>query len=453
MQKTLKKPPIQHGGARVIAFGFALLILMGTFLLMLPVSRADGTSSDFFTCLFTSTSASCVTGLVLCDTGTTWSVFGQAVILLMIQIGGIGFMTVALMLSVMVRRAITPKERLIAAQSFNLPTFGGVVRLVKKAALGTFIIELAGAVLLAIRFIPVFGVRGIWYSVFTSISAFCNAGFDLMGGYSGEFSSLSAFSGDIIVNLTVMALIILGGIGFIAWDETIRYFRNKQRLSTYVKLILISSAVLIIVGTAVIAALEWNNADTLGEMNAFEKLLSSMFQSVTARTAGFNTFDLSGMHSATKLIFLSLMFVGGCSGSTAGGVKVGTAAVAVFGVLSILSGKSEVSVFRRRISQNNVLRAYGIIALQFAVTMTGGLIIMTCGCPLMSAMFEAFSASATVGLSLSLTGAMNLAGKITAIILMYFGRVGILTVSYAIMAKLSNSEPIYHYADARMPIG
>lgn len=453
MLKNLKHPRIQHGGARVLTVGFAVLILIGTLLLMLPLSSADGTSTDFLTCLFTSTSASCVTGLVLCDTATAWSEFGHAVILCMIQIGGIGFMTVALMLSLIVRRSITPKERLIAAQSFNITTFSGVVRLVKKIAAGTLIIELAGAAVLSIRFIPIFGARGIWYSVFTSISAFCNAGFDLMGAYSGKFSSLTAFSDDVLVNITVAALIIIGGIGFIVWDELLKFFKDKKRLSAYTKLVLIISAILIFGGALIIAALEWNNPATMGDMSVKNKLLSSFFQSVTARTAGFNTIDLTCMQPLTKLLFLGLMFIGGCSGSTAGGVKIGTAAVAFFGVLSILRGKKEVVIFRRRVVPNNVLRAYGVIALQFAVTVAGGVIISTCGCSIMSAMFEAFSASATVGVSLSLTGSLNIFGKLAAIIMMYFGRVGILTVSYAIMSKMSDSEPVYRCADARMLIG
>lgn len=453
MHTDILKPHRRNGGALVLACGFVLLILCGTLLLMLPAASADGESTDLLTCLFTSTSASCVTGLVLQDTGTSWSVFGQAVILFMIQVGGVGFMTVALMLSVMVRRSITPKERLIAAQSFNLPTLSGIVRLAKKTALGTVIIEVFGAALLCIRFLPLFGAKGIWYSFFTSVSAFCNAGFDLMGPYSGQFSSLSAFCGDWIVNLTVMALIIIGGIGFIVWDEITKLIFERRALSAYSKLIISVSAVLILGGAVFIAAAEWNNAATIGEMPASQKLLASLFQSVTVRTAGFNTVDLSAMLPQTKLLLIGLMFIGGCSGSTAGGVKVGTAAVAFFGVVSILRGRKNVVVFRRRVAPNNVLRAYALIALQFAVTVLGGLLISTCGCSIMSAMFESFSASATVGLSLSLTGSLNFLGKITAIILMYFGRVGILTVSYAVMAKMSDSEPVFEYADARMIIG
>lgn len=453
MRKNSKKRPVQHGGARVLCVGFAILILTGTLLLMLPASSADGEGKDFLTCLFTSTSASCVTGLVLCDTATSWSDFGHGVILFMIQVGGVGFMSFALMLSIMVRRAITPKERLIAAQSFNLPTFGGVVRLVKKIAAGTLLVELSGAVLLSFRFVPLFGARGVWYSAFTAISAFCNAGFDLMGGYSGEFSNLSAFSGDPLVNLTVIGLIVIGGIGFIVWDELLKLISEKKRLSAYAKLMLSVSAVLIFGGAVIIAALEWNNDATIGEMSAPHKLLAAMFQSVTARTAGFNTIDLASMQPLTKLFFISLMFIGGCSGSTAGGVKVGTISVAFLGVVSILRGKRDVNIFRRRVAPDTVQRAFGIIALQFAVTVFGGVIISTCGASLMSAMFEAFSASATVGVSLSLTGALNTAGKLCVILLMYFGRVGILTVSYAVMSKMSETAPSHHCADARIPIG
>ena len=450
---------IRHRGkgmrpARVIALGFALLILAGALLLSLPAASADGSEKDMLTCLFTSTSATCVTGLVLADTGTEWSVFGQAVILVLIQIGGLGFITMAMSFSIIMKRSISPKQRLLLAHSFNLSSFNGIVRLTKYIVRGTLFFEIIGTICLMTRFVPLFGWKtGIWRSVFTSVSAFCNAGFDLMGDYSGSFSSLSAFSGDFTVCITVMLLIVTGGIGFVVWNEIVELIFKKRQLSVYSKFVMISSAVLILIGAAVFLLSEWNNPGTLGNLPAGEKILASFFQSITTRTAGFNTVSMVDMNPGTKLMFLLLMFIGGCSGSTAGGVKVGTFSVSVWTVLCVLMGKSDIVIFGRRISRDTILRAFSVIVLHFCVTVIGGLIILTCGCGIMQAMFEAFSASGTVGLTLSLTGSMNEAGKITAMLLMYFGRVGILTVSYAVLARLSQAKPEFRNAEAKLLIG
>lgn len=438
----------------MIALGFAALILLGALLLMLPISSEDGQSESFLTCLFTATSASCVTGLILVDTASSWSSFGEGVILGMIQIGGLGFMTVAMMLSLLVKRRISPKERQLVAQSFNLSSYGGIIRLIKKVLIGTFTFEGIGAIVLAFRFVPMFGWgRGIWKSVFTSVSAFCNAGFDLMGKDFGEFSSLTSQYSDPVVNITVMALIVIGGIGFVVWDDIYNLVINKKRLSVYSRIVLITTAVLLFGGAFIFALLEWSNSGTVGDMTVGEKILASFFQSVTARTAGFNTVDLCAMTPITKLVFMFLMFIGGCSGSTAGGVKVGTFAIVFISILHVLAGKNDVVVFRRRISDNNVLRALAIVILQFAVTIIGGIVIMSGGAGAMDAMFEAFSASGTVGVSLSLTGTLNLAGKIAVIFMMYFGRVGILTVSYAVMARLSESKKEFKNAEANVMVG
>lgn len=442
------------GPSAVIALGFAVLILLGALLLMLPTSTEDGHSEPFMTCLFTATSASCVTGLVLVDTASTWSSFGEGVILGMIQIGGLGFMTVAMMLSLLIKRRISPKERQLVAQSFNLSSYSGIIRLIKKVLIGTFVFEGIGALVLATRFIPLFGLgKGIWKSVFTSVSAFCNAGFDLMGKDFGKFSSLTSQYSDTVINITVMLLIVVGGIGFVVWDEIYNLIRFKKQLSVYTRIVLITTAILLFGGALMFAFLEWNNVGTIGNMSAADKILASFFQSVTARTAGFNTVDLCAMSSITKLVFMLLMFIGGCSGSTAGGVKVGTIAIVIVSILHVLAGKSDVVVFRRKISDNNVLRALAIVILQFVITIIGGLIIMSGGVGAMDSMFEAFSASGTVGVTLSLTGALNLAGRIAVIFMMYFGRVGILTVSYAVMARLSESKKEFKNAEANVMVG
>ncbi len=450
-KKILKK---SINPSRIIVVGFCLLILLGALLLMMPLSTEDGHSEDFLTCLFTATSASCVTGLSLVDTATNWSSFGEGVILSMIQIGGIGFMTMAMMLSMLVKRVISPKERMITAQSFNLSSLSGIVALTKKIIFGTFFFELVGSVALAFRFVPLFGwEQGIWKSVFTSVSAFCNAGFDLMGDYSGKFSGLTSFYGDSVVNITIMLLIIIGGIGFFVWNELWDFFRKGKRLSVYSKIVLISTVLLIAGGALVFGVVEWNNPDTLGCMSASDKMLASGFQSVTTRTAGFSTVDMSSMMPLTKLVFMGLMFIGGCSGSTAGGVKVGTVAIVLISAWFVLRGKSEVTVMKRRLSHKNVLRAFAIVMLQLFVTLVGAVIIMSSGGSLMNSMFEAFSASGTVGLTLNLTTSLNVVSKVAVILLMYFGRVGILTVSCAVMAKLSESEGEYTRAEANMLVG
>jgi len=256
-----------------------------------------------------------------------------------------------------------------------------------------------------------------------------------------------------VINITVMALIIVGGIGFVVWDDLYKLIKEKKKLSVYTKIVLSATVLLLLFGAVSFAFFEWNNEATIGNMGTQDKVLAALFQSVTARTAGFNTVNLSGMASASKLVFILLMFIGGCSGSTAGGVKVGTFAIVFVSVLHVLKGRADVVMFRRRIAENNVLRAFAIIVLQFCVTIIGGVIIMSCGAGVMDSMFEAFSASGTVGVSLSLTASMNLAGKITTMLLMYFGRVGILTVSYAIMSRLTESKKEFKNAEANVMVG
>lgn len=448
----LKK--IRLGPSAVIALGFAVLILMGTLLLMLPISSESGQSTSFLTCFFTATSASCVTGLVLVDTASNWSFFGESVIISMIQIGGLGFMTIAMLLSLLIKRRISPKERLLVAQSFNMSSYGGIVKLTKKIIKGTFVLEGIGALILATRFIPMFGwVGGIWKSAFTSISAFCNAGFDLMGKDFGEFSSLTSQWDDPVINITVMFLIVIGGIGFVVWDDIYKLIFERKRLSVYSRMIIITSAILLFGGAFVFLCLEWNNPGTLGEMSWGGKILASFFQSITARTAGFNTVDLQSMMPVTKIIFIFLMFIGGCSGSTAGGVKVGTVAIVFMCVINALAGRSDVVIFRRKISDDNVRRALAVVVIQFIVTMIGALVIIGGGAGVMDAMFEAFSASGTVGVTLSLTGSLNIWGRLTIILLMYFGRVGILTVSFAVMSRLSESKKEYKKAETNIMVG
>ena len=423
---------------------------------MLPISSKSGESTDPLTAFFTAVSASCVTGLVVVDTGLYWSLFGQIVILIMIQIGGLGFMTLAVLLSSIVRRNITPREQMLVAMSYNLNGYGSISKLVKRILLGTLVIELSGAAVLSTQFIPIFGVgKGIYMSIFHSVSAFCNAGFDLMGSYGGEFSSFLSFSGNYAIGITLMLLIILGGIGFIVWSDVINFFISKRRLSVYSKFVLLVSAILLFGGALLFAIFEWNNPETLGGMTIGEKILNSFFQSVTLRTAGMSMVDNACLSEISQLLGVVLMFIGGASGSTAGGVKVATIGILFYTIYCVCIGKKRVVIFGRKLSSDSFMRAAAIIFIQlgmvFAVT---AIIIMSTGLDTMAVLYEVTSAGGTVGISLGLTPTLNVFSKLMLMLLMYFGRVGILSITYAIMANMSKNDlGSIDYPEANMLIG
>lgn len=439
---------------QILILGFLCVILIGASLLHLPIASRSGTPVPFADCAFTAVSATCVTGLVVTDTALTWSGFGQAVILVMIQIGGLGFMTLAVMLSNLMHRRVSARERVILANSYNLISFEGLLPFVRRIFGGTLLIELCGAVALSFRFIPMYGWgQGIWRSVFHSVSAFCNAGFDLMGTESGAFTSLTSFARDPLINITVMLLIMIGGIGFVVWDDILYYIKERRRFSVYTKLVLTVSAVLWIGGALVVAIPEWNNPATLGALQPGEKVMASFFQSVTFRTAGFNTISLGDMHALPKLASVLIMFVGGASGSTAGGVKVGTVGVLIYAAILHACGRKHITVFRRTIPSEDVIRAFTLVTVQFFVTMLGAFFLIGDGADLMTALFETFSASATVGLSLGLTPTLSLASKIVVMTLMFFGRVGILTIATLLSDKEVQEQNQMQYADTHLMIG
>nr|MBQ4317687.1 Trk family potassium uptake protein [Clostridia bacterium] len=310
---------------QILIIGFAAVILIGTTLLTLPISSQSGEFTSVRTAKFTSVSATCVTGLIIEDTALYWSGFGQTVIICMIQIGGLGFMTMTVLFSMLIKRTITPRERIIISQSLGLNTNSGMISLVRRILIGTFAVEGIGAAILATQFIPIFGLRdGIIKGIFHSISAFCNAGFDLLGTYSGAYSSFASFRDNVVVNVTLMLLILIGGIGFIIWDDIVDWIKKRDRITVYTKFILICSAILVFGGALVILLIEYNNPKTIGNLPFGEKLLASFFQAVTTRTAGFATIDNTLFTDAGKVFSMFLMFIGGASGSTAGGVKVGT---------------------------------------------------------------------------------------------------------------------------------
>ena len=439
---------------QILILGFLCVILIGASLLHLPIASRSGTPVPFADCAFTAVSATCVTGLVVTDTALTWSGFGQAVILVMIQIGGLGFMTLAVMLSNLMHRRVSARERVILANSYNLISFEGLLPFVRRIFGGTLLIELCGAVALSFRFIPMYGWgQGIWRSVFHSVSAFCNAGFDLMGTESGAFTSLTSFARDPLINITVMLLIMIGGIGFVVWDDILYYIKERRRFSVYTKLVLTVSAVLWIGGALVVAIPEWNNPATLGALQPGEKVMASFFQSVTFRTAGFNTISLGDMHALPKLASVLIMFVGGASGSTAGGVKVGTVGVLIYAAILHACGRKHITVFRRTIPSEDVIRAFTLVTVQFFVTMLGAFFLIGDGADLLAALFETFSASATVGLSLGLTPTLSLASKIVVMTLMFFGRVGILTIATLLSDKEVQEQNQMQYADTHLMIG
>ena len=415
---------------RIISGGFLLMILIGALILMLPISSQSRTVTPFPDTLFTAVSASCVTGLIVRDTATHWSLFGQAVILLLIQIGGMGVITFGLTLMRLSGKRIGLRIRGMMQDSISAPTVGGILHLTKFILCTTAMIELVGAALLAPVFCRDFGTaRGIWYAIFHAVSAFCNAGFDLMG-IREPFSSLTSYGGHIYVNVVVMLLIVIGGIGFLTWDDvrTHRHHLHKYRLQS--KVVLLTSAILIVLPALFFFCTEYA-AEPIRE-----RTLHALFQSVTARTAGFNTADLSQMHETGAAIMIVLMLVGGCSGSTAGGMKTATLAVLFLAALSVYRRKNSVGCFRRRIPEETV-RAAGAILFMYTVLFlsTGVTISLIESLPLIPCLFETGSALGTAGVTLGITTALSLPSRIILMLLMFAGRVGGLTLIYAAVAS------------------
>lgn len=408
---------------RLIALSFLIVILTGSVLLCLPFSSQNGEWTNFIDALFTATSATCVTGLVVFDTYTHWSLFGQLVILVMIQIGGIGLMTIIIMVFIFLKRKISLHERLILMQSAGTVRISGMVKLVKRIVTGTLICEGAGALLLAVHFIPQMGfLQGVYYAVFHSVSAFCNAGFDLMGKYE-PFSSLTAYETDPLVSIVIMLLIVVGGIGFLVWDEIIRYGYYFKKYSLHAKIVLSTTLFLIVVGTLGIFWLEYDGG--LAGLSLGDKLLSSAFMSVTTRTAGFNTMDLSSLGEAGSLFSMVLMFIGGSPGSTAGGIKTSTLAAVFFAMISMSRGQKQVTLFKRTLGVDIVKQASVIIIIYLTGILTATVLICHLEpYSLTDVLFETISAAATVGLSRGLTPSLGAVSHIILAFLMFAGRIG-----------------------------
>ena len=433
---------------QLIILGFAGVILIGALILTLPVSSASGVVTPFDQALFTSTSAVCVTGLVVQDTGSYWSIFGQAVILALIQIGGLGVVTVAVSVFMLSGRKISLMQRSTMQDAISAPKVGGIVRLTKFILRGTFLIEALGAVLLFPVFCRDFGIKGIWMSVFHSISAFCNAGFDILGTTDHTFVSLTGYSRNIWLNIVIMLLIILGGIGFLTWED---FYTNKFKFKRYrmqSKVILITTAILIIAPAVFFFACDFGN------LPAGKRLLASVFQSVTTRTAGFNTEDLSLMTEAGKAVMILLMLIGGSPSSTAGGMKTTTFALLLLNVLATFQSRDDVTAFGRRIDVGVIKNAATIAMMYFILFFAGGMTISVYeGLPLSSCLFEAASAVGTVGLSRGLTAVLNTPAKWIVIFTMYLGRIGPLTLGAAVVSRAQKRTKDVHLAEENIMIG
>ena len=414
---------------QIIIFGFAGVILIGAFLLMLPISSKAGIMTPFNEALFTSTSAVCVTGLVVQDTATYWSWFGQGIILILIQIGGLGVITIAVSFALLSGKKISLMQRSVMQEAISAPKVGGIVRLTGFVLKGTFLIEFVAALIMMPVFINDFGAKGIWMAIFHSISAFCNAGFDLMGTENVKYASLTSYVSHPLVNITIMLLIIIGGIGFLTWEDILK---NKHRFKSYrmqTKVILTTSLILIL-----FPALLFFFRD-FADMPMQERVFSSLFQAVTPRTAGFNTADLTIMTEAGLGIVIALMLIGGSPGSTAGGMKTTTLAVLIANTLASFRRKEDAQMFGRRLEDSAVKNA-ATIFMMYIVFFFGGAIVISAveGLPFSTCLFETASAIGTVGLTLGITPGLGVVSQIILMILMFLGRVGGLTLIYAALS-------------------
>ena len=417
---------------QIIMLSFLVAILAGSLLLSLPISSASGIAVPYLDALFTATTATCVTGLVTLPTVTTWSVFGQSIILLLIQVGGLGVITIMSALMILLHKRMGIGDRLLLQDAFNLNSLSGIVRFVKRVLLGTFLVEGIGALFYMIVFVPEFGLRGIWISVFTSISAFCNAGIDIIAE-----NSLCNYATNPIINTVTALLIILSGIGYLVWWDVMGLAANKRKgfrnLTLHSKIAITTTLILIFGGGILIFLFEYNNPLTIGNLSLFDKIQVSLFQSVTTRTAGFATIPQQDLTNASSILCLLLMFIGGSPVGTAGGIKTVTIAVLVVSALATIQNKQEVSLFNRNISRQAVNKAVAVTMMSFAIMFTSTILLSAVSdADALDVLYETVSATATVGLTRDLTPYLNTAGKIIIIVTMYLGRVGPISLALAL---------------------
>ncbi len=411
---------------QIILLGFAGVILLGALILTLPISSKSHEWTSFIDALFTSTSAVCVTGLIVFDTATHWTIFGQSVILLLIQIGGMGVVTIAVSLAVASGKKIGLFSRETMKNAISAPNVSGIVRLTGFIIKGIFLIEMIGALIMLPVFCTDYGAEGIWMAVFHSVSAFCNAGFDIMGTKSGEFTSLTHYSAQPVINITIMLLIIIGGIGFLVWEDICKHKWRLKNYRTQSKLVLIVTAALIVLPAAYFFFFE------CGDLPVGERILASLFQSVTPRTAGFNTINLTAISDTGLYLMIILMLIGGSPGSTAGGMKTTTIAVLFSSAFSVFRKKDNAELMKRRIDDETVKTASAVFLMYITLFLAGGMAISTIeNLPITSCLYETASAVGTVGLTLGITPTLGSASKMILIMSMFFGRVGGLTLIYA----------------------
>ena len=426
---------------QLIILGFAGVIFLGTVLLMLPISTSEQVLTPFHEALFTATSAVCVTGLVVKDTGSYWSQIGQTIILVLIQIGGLGVVTVAASVSLLSGKKISLMQRSTMQDAMSAPKVGGIVRLTRFILKGTFLIEAAGALLLLPVFLSDYGLKGIWLSIFHSVSAFCNAGFDILGTAVHAFPSLTGYYGSPLINMVIMLLIIIGGIGFLTWDDIYTNKLNFKRYRMQSKIILMTTTCLIL-----LPAVFFFTSD-LKNLPMGNRLLAAVFQSVTTRTAGFNTINISEMSEASKAVMILLMLIGGSPGSTAGGMKTTTFMVLILNAIATFRSQENAGAFGRRLEYNVIKNAATIAMLYFSLFFCGGIAISVYeGIPLLDCLYEAASAVGTVGLTLGITPGLHVFSQVVLIILMYLGRVGGLTLIYAVFSGRNKGN-------AKLPLG
>jgi len=431
---------------RILALGFMTTILLGALLLNLPRASVSGESIGFIDALFTSASAVCVTGLVVVNTADHWTVFGQAVILMLIQIGGLGIMTMATIFALVSGKKISLKERLVIKEQLNQESLSGLVKLVKYVIAMTLFIEFVGAVVLSYVFIPEFGLKqGIWNSLFHSVSAFCNAGFDITG------NSFMDYNDSTIAIVAICFLVVLGGLGFSVIIDFLRH-RSWKRLSLHTRLVIIISFLLLAIGTLLILVLEWNNPGTLKDMTLGDKVRAALFAAVVPRTAGFNSIDVGAMMQATAFFTIILMFIGGSPGSTAGGIKTATFGVVIMATIAIIKGERDIEIYKKRIPQETVFKSLAIVTVGMGMIIgVSFLLTLTESWGFLDTMFEATSAFATVGLSRGLTPNLSNAGKLIIIGTMYAGRVGPLTMAFAFGYNKKHKR--YRYSEGHITVG
>lgn len=439
---------------RVIMLGFMITIIIGAWLLCLPISLNDGVEIEFADALFISASSVCVTGLTTVTVAETFSLFGQIIIMILIQMGGLGVITFTTIMLLFFKKRITLDERLLLQNAYNLDTLSGLVRLTKRIVNVTLLIELIGAMGYSMVFIPEYGIKGLWYSIFHSVSAFCNAGIDILGS-----TSLCQYRNNIIVNVTTMLLIIVSGIGFPVYWEIIRVIKmDKQEknrfisLNTHAKIVLSVTTLLIFAGAGLILLFEYDNPETLGNLNAGEKIMASLFQSVTLRTAGFATIDQAAFRHVSCVVFIIWMFIGGSPAGTAGGVKTVTLAIVFASMMSNIRGKKDVTMFGRKISDDYVKRSMAIIMFSFSTlaVLTISLMFVQDG-DFLDTLYEMTSAIATVGLSRGLTSELSTVGKLIVTLTMYLGRIGPITLALAFNSNQNKNK--ISYAEAKITIG